>query len=88
MRHFYRNVPELGNVAVSHHAQSRCHELHISEDTFCAVLHEGTIIPEGDAITWREARGVRLIILNRPEPFRGAKLVKTVIRVQSNARAP
>jgi len=34
MNHFYRNVPKLGNVAVSRHAQNRMEEGKISHEAF------------------------------------------------------
>jgi hypothetical protein len=38
MTHFYRNVPKLGNVAVSRHAQKRMEEKKISHEAFEHVL--------------------------------------------------
>ena len=89
MNHFYRDVPKLGNVAVSRHAQQRCEEDGISQDAFDRVL----LMPiqpdveEGADILWRERDGIRLVILTKPAPYAGAMLVKTVYRVQAQARA-
>ena len=43
--------------------------------------------PDGQDILWRERDGLRLVILTNPTPNRGAKLVKTVYRVQAQAKA-
>ena len=44
-------------------------------------------VPDGQDILWRERDGLRLVILTNPTPNRGAKLVKTVYRVQAQAKA-
>jgi hypothetical protein len=89
MNHFYRNVPKLGNVAVSRHAQARAEEDGISQETFDKVLLEPIQpdIPDGTDILWRERDGIRLVILTNPVPNTGAKLVKTVYRVEAQAKA-
>ena len=89
MKHFYENVPRLGNVAVSRHAQAQMIEAGISQEAFDRVLLEPTRpdIPDGVDILWRERDGLRLVILINPTPNRGAKLIKTVYRVQAQARA-
>jgi hypothetical protein len=80
MNHFYRSVPKLGNIAVSRHAQARA---------FDRVLLEPIQpdIPDGVDILWRERDGIRLVILTNPTPNTGAKLVKTVYRVEAQAKA-
>lgn len=89
MNHFYRDVPGLGNVAVSRHAQARAAEDGISQEAFDRVL----LFPlredvyESPDILWRERDGIRLVILTNPTPNLGAKLVKTVYRVKAQARA-
>lgn len=83
MKHYFPDVPGLGNVAVSRHAQDQ-REVHgITEYDFEQVLLEPTQddVHESGGILWRERDGIRLVIIERPEPFRGAKLVKTVYRV-------
>lgn len=87
MEHFYRNVPKLGHVAVSRHAQSQCEEHGISEDDFRRTLLEGRDTPDGQHILWRERGGVRLVIELYPTPNRGARLVKTVYRIEAQAKA-
>jgi hypothetical protein len=89
MNHFYRNVPKLGNVAVSRHAQARAEEDGISQETFDKVLLEPIQpdIPDGADILWRERDGIRLVILTSPVPNTGAKLVKTVYRIEAQAKA-
>ena len=44
-------------------------------------------VPDGLDVVWRERDGLRLVILLDPTPNVGAKLVKTVYRVQDQARA-
>ena len=89
MKHFYENVPRLGNVAVSRHAQAQMIEAGISQEAVDRVLLEPTRpdIPDGADILWRERDGLRLVTLINPSPNRGAKLIKTVYRVQALARA-
>ena len=85
MNYFYLDVPHLGNVAVSRHAQERVVEEGISDEEFETVLFKGRDTPEGFDVVWRELNGIRLVILRNPQPFRGALLVKTVFRVQRQA---
>jgi hypothetical protein len=89
MTHFYRNVPKLGNVAVSRHAQARMEEDKISQEAFERVLLTPVEpdLREGTDILWRERDGIRIVILENPTPASGAKLVKTVYRVEAQARA-
>jgi hypothetical protein len=89
VKHFYRNVPKLGNVAVSRHAQTRMEVDGISQEAFDKVLLEPTQadIPDGMDILWRERDGLRIVIITNPTPNVGAKLVKTVYRVESQASA-
>ena len=89
MIHFYRNVPRLGHVAVSRHAQKRMEEDNISQTAFERVLL-GPAKPdvrEGADILWRERDGIRIVILENPTPSTGAKLVKTVYRIEAQAKA-
>lgn len=83
--HYYPDVPGLGNVAVSRHAQSQLDEHKIPPEVFESVLQTGRDVPEPGGITRREGKGIVLVILQRPEPFRGAMLVKTVFRVKAQA---
>ena len=89
MTHFYRNVPKLGHVAVSRHAQTRMEEDNISEEAFARVLLTPVKpdIKDGADILWRERDGIRIVILENPTPPSGAKLVKTVYRVEAQAKA-
>ncbi len=88
MQYFYRNVPRLGNVAVTRHAQDRLRQEKISAEFFKKALLEPTKpdMPDGQDVLFREREGVRLVILLKPTPDRGVKLVKTVYRVQEQAR--
>ena len=89
MKHFYKNVMGLGNVAVSRHAQSRMERDGISQEAFDRVLLAPIRpdVPDGADIVWRERDGIRAVILTNPTPNIGAKLVKTVYRVQDQAKA-
>jgi len=87
MKHYFANVPGLGNVAVSRHAQQRIEEDHIPEATFVDVLMNAKSVPDGLGTVWREANGVRICVVLRPEPFRGATLVITVYRVGKALKA-
>ena len=87
--HFYRDVPGLGNVAVSRHAQARADEEGISQEAFDRVLLAPITpdVPDGLDVIWRERDGIRLVVLTNPTPNVGAKLIKTVYRVQAQAKA-
>lgn len=87
MEHYFPDVPGLGNVAVSRHAQERMTQDGISETDFRDVLWHGATIPDGQDVVWRQKDAVRIVILRRPTPFRGAMLATTVYRVQAAARA-
>jgi hypothetical protein len=84
MKHFYRDVPRLGNVAGSRHAQARMQTDGISQELFDRALLEPTCpdVPDGMDVLWRERNGLRIVMITNPTPNRGAKLVKTVYRVQ------
>ena len=62
MDHYFPNVPQLGNVAVSRHAQDRMREDGISEAAFRDVLATGDIVPDGQDVVWREKDGIRIVI--------------------------
>jgi hypothetical protein len=87
--HFYRDVPKLGNVAVSRHAQASMIADGITQEAFDKALLQPTRpdVPDGADILWRERDGLRIVILTNPTPNTGAKLVKTVYRIEKQARA-
>jgi hypothetical protein len=89
MAHFYRNVPKLGHVAVSRHAQKRMEEDNISQEAFERVLLTPVKpdVREGADILWRERDGIRIVLLENPTPPSGAKLAKTVYRIDAQAKA-
>ena len=87
MEHYFADVPGLGNVAISHHAQERMARDGISEEDFKEALLRGTTIPDGQDVVWREKDGVRIVILRRPTPFKGAMLATTIYRIRDAARA-
>jgi hypothetical protein len=86
MSHYFPNVPGIGNIAVSRHAQARMLDDGIPQDQFeAALLHPTREMPDGQDVIWRERNGVRVVILTNPIPNRGAKLVKTVYRIKPQA---
>ena len=87
MEHYFPNVPGLGNVALSRHAQERMVQDGISENELKDVLLRGTTTPDGQEVVWREKGGVRVVILRKPTPFRGAMLATTIYRVTAAAKA-
>ena len=87
MEHYFANVPGLGNVAVSRHAQERMAQDGISENELKEALLHGTITPDGQDVIWREKDGVRVVIIKKPKPFRGAMLATTIYRVKAAAKA-
>ena len=88
MQHLYRDVPGLGTVVFSRHAQDQVAKAGISEEVVKEVLLAPTRPDRSDGgdIVWREGRGIRLVILTNPTPNTGSKLVKTVYRVQAQFR--
>jgi hypothetical protein len=87
VEHYFANVPGLGNVALSRHAQDRMVIDGISEKEFTDALFHGDTVPDGQDVVWREKGGVRIVILRTPTPFKGAMLAKTVYRVGAAAKA-
>ena len=87
MEHYFANVPGLGNVALSRHAQERMVQEGISEHELKEALLRGATTPDGQEVVWREKHGVRVVILRKPTPFRGAMLATTIYRVQAAANA-
>ncbi len=87
MEFSYQNVPRLGNVIVSRHAQARLQKEKISEEVFKKILLHPTRPdrPDGQDILWRERDGIRLVILTRPTPDGGAGLIKTIYRIKAKA---
>lgn len=91
MQHFYRQVPGLGNVALSRHAQARADEEGFSDEMVRKALLEPDTpdipaIPDGHNILFRSRGPLRFVINRRPTPFRHASLVTTIIRIQPQAR--
>lgn len=85
MKHYYRDVPGLGNVALSRHAQERAVEERVTDQQVEQALWHGNDTPDADAI-WREHAGLRLVIVE-PKENRGARLMVTMYRVQRMAKA-
>lgn len=89
MQFFYTDVPRLGRVAVSRHAQARIQEQNIPEELFRkTLLRPGKPdIPDTEGVVWRESNGLRIVVVTKPVPDRGTMVVKTVYRIQGNAVA-
>jgi hypothetical protein len=87
MNHFYRDVPKLGNIVITRHAQAQAEKWGITDEDIKRALFSpsGPDIPDGLDVIWRQANGVRLVVLTKPFPDRGAKVVKTVFRIQPQA---
>ena len=64
-------------------------EDNISQEAFERVLLTPLKpdVREGVDILWRERDGIRIVILENPAPPTGAKLVKTVYRIEAQAKA-
>jgi hypothetical protein len=86
--HFYRNVPRLGNVAISRHAQASMIDDGITQEAFDKALLEPMRpdVPDGADVVWRERDGLRIVILMNPTQNHGARLVKTVFRIERQAK--
>ncbi len=89
MQHYYPNVPGLGNVALSRHAQARAAEENFTDVTIRETLFNphGEDIPDGNNVVFRNRGLTRLVINKRPTPFRGAALVTTIIKLKPQAKA-
>jgi hypothetical protein len=87
LEHYFPDVPGLGNVALSRHAQERMERDGISEHELNEALLHGVTTPDGQEVVWREKNGVRVVILRKPTPFRGAMLATTIYRVKPAAKA-
>jgi hypothetical protein len=87
-QHFYRDVKGLGHVAVSRHAQANMDRQGISQELFERVLLSPSKpdVHEDLNTLWRERENIRLVIIN-PTPDTGARLIKTVFRVNAQAQA-
>ena len=88
MQHFYKQVPGLGNVALSHHAQAKAEAEGFSDEMVRKALLEPDTpdIPDGHNILFRSRGQLRFVINRRPTPFRHASLVTTIIRIQPQAK--
>ena len=85
--HFYRDVPRMGNVALSRHAIERAERLGLTQKMIEDVLWLGRDTPDGFQVTLREYNNIRFVIMLRPKPFKGAKLVKTLYKIDPRASA-
>ena len=85
--HYFPDVPQIGNVAVSRHAQERAEGDGITLEDFKTTLFKGRTIPQGGSIEIRELNGIQIVIERKPTPFRGAALATTCYRMKQQARA-
>lgn len=81
LEHFHRDVPGLGNVALSRKVLRRAEEFGFSQTKLTDLLWNGRRTPDGMAAVWRDKGGFRLVIVLRPEPYSGACLAVTLFRV-------
>lgn len=86
MNHFYENVPGIGNVALSRHAQERLEGDRVTDAQVREALFKGETRPDGLGKVWREKNLVRLVIVLEPVPFSGEALVTTGFRVKPQHR--
>ena len=84
--HHYRDVPRLGNVAVSRHAIEQAESLGVGDAVLEDVLFTGADTPDGMQVVWRQKFHIRMVVILRPEPFTGSRLVVTIYRVDPNAQ--
>jgi hypothetical protein len=83
--HYYTHVPGLGPVAVSRHAQARMDGENVSQAEFeAALFHPEEERPDGVGIRIRQnlTNPLSIVLIERPEPYRGAMLVKTTYRTR------
>jgi len=65
-------MPGLGHVAISRHALAKAESLGITQAVLESTLREGSDTPDGFDIVLRELNNIRLVVLLKPEPFKGA----------------
>ena len=75
MQYYYEDIPGLGNVALSRHAQTKAEQDQITDRHVETVLYRGIDTPVIRS-------GVSIMA-----SFTGAKLVKTMYRVKPQAMA-
>ena len=80
-------MPGLGHVAISRHALAKAESLGITQAVLESTLREGSDTPDGFDIVLRELNNIRLVVLLKPEPFKGARLVKTLYNVRPQGKA-
>ena len=89
MTHFYRKRLETRPCG----RQPACTEAHGGGQYYPELFERVLLTPvkpdlrEGADILWRERDGIRIVVLENPTPPTGAKLVKTVYRIEAQAKA-
>jgi len=83
---FAEEIPGVGDVELSRHAVNRVTADKIPENVFWEVLMRGEVIHEGPDIVWKTGKGIRIVILMRPSPYRGRALVKTAFKLKPSER--
>ena len=82
MKHKYFDVPKMGTVELSIHAQKRATSSGITELQIKNLLYGGEDTPDGIDITFRDYNGIRAVILLYPKPDKKRKLVKTIFKIE------
>ena len=85
---YMEEVPGVGDIEISRHAQDRIGPGpgQIPESVFWQVLTRGEEIREGADIVWKTGKGIRIVILLRPIPYRGRALVNTAFKLKPPER--
>lgn len=86
MKHYYPNVPGLGNVALSRHAQNACAEQGIGDSAIESLLLNGSRVDVEGGNVQVDHAGIRCVIVRKPVPFSGAALMVTAFRLGRPAR--
>jgi hypothetical protein len=87
MKHYWTDVPRLGNLAITRHAQSQAEARGISETMVADTLAHGEDTPDSPSTVFRDRGRIRLVIIPRPEPYRGAALCVSIIRLEPQQAA-
>jgi len=87
LKHYYPNIPTLGNVAISRHAQAQAINAGFNDSMIEDSLRNGTEVPDGQNVVFKEKALLRMVINKKPTPFKGAALCTTIIRLKPQEKA-
>jgi len=87
MKYYYKNIPRLGNVAITRHAQDRLVNDGVTDEQVEDVLMHGHDRPDGNSVVWREKNRIRLVIETKPLVNSGAVVCFTGFRVKAQERS-